>query len=156
MEKRISARAIIINDDGLVVMYRNKNGNEYYTLPGGGMEGTETEHECVKRECIEEFGISVEPLKKLYVLEDTKTIQHIYYCDWVSGELGTGTGEEFAADNGKGVYNPMQIAFEKLAETNLVPPEIKERILKDYNADKNFVGDRFESVSSVIKLESDF
>lgn len=156
MEKRISSRAIILNDDGLVVMYRNKNGSEYYTLPGGGMENTETERECVKRECIEEFGITVEPIKKLYVLEDTKTIQHIYYCDWVSGELGTGTGEEFAADNGKGVYKPMQIAFDKLAETNLVPPEIKERIVKDYNADENFEGDRFESVLSVIKLESDF
>ena len=120
------------------------------------MEGTETEHECVKRECIEEFGISVEPLKKLYVLEDTKTIQHIYYCNWVSGTLGTGTGEEFSADNGKGVYKPMQIAFEELTETNLVPPEIKERILKDYNNDKNFEGDRFEAVSSVINLEINY
>ena len=114
MEKRISCRAIILNDNGLVVMYRNKNGNEYYTLPGGGMEQGETEQECVIRECEEEFGINVEPIKKLYVLEDTKTIQHIYYCDWISGKLGTGTGEEFMADNGKGVYNPMQIAFDNL------------------------------------------
>ena len=156
MEKRISCRAIILNDDGLVVMYRNKNGNEYYTLPGGGMEDTETELECVKRECLEEFGIKVEPIKKLYILEDTKTVQHIYYCDWVSGKLGTGTGEEFSANNGKGVYKPMQIAFEKIAETNLVPPEIKERILKDYNPIIDFEGDRFETVSSIIKLESDF
>ena len=29
MEKRISCRAIILNGDGLVVMYRNKKGNEY-------------------------------------------------------------------------------------------------------------------------------
>ena len=120
------------------------------------MEGTETELECVKRECLEEFGIKVEPIKKLYILEDTKTVQHIYYCDWVSGKLGTGTGEEFSANNGKGIYNPMQIAFDKLAETNLVPPEIKERILKDYNPIIDFEGDRFETVSSIIKLESNF
>jgi glycosyltransferase involved in cell wall biosynthesis len=62
----------------------------------------------------------------------------------------------FGENNNKGVYKPMQIAFEKIADTNLVPPEIKERILKDYNPVIDFEGDRFGAVSSIIKLESDF
>ena len=109
-------------------MYRNKNGNEYYTLPGGGIENNESEIECVKRECLEEFGIVVEPIKKLYILEDMKTIQNYYYCEWISGEIGTGTGEEFQEDNGKGVYIPSKLNFNELSSFPVVPQEIKERI----------------------------
>ena len=156
MEKRISCRAIVFQKNNLLAMYRNKNGNEYYTLPGGGMERNESEIECVKRECLEEFGIVVEPIKKLYILEDMKTIQNYYYCNWVSGEIGTGTGEEFQGDNGKGVYIPSKLNIRDLQDLPVVPPEIKERIIKDYNSDVNFVGDRFAGVESIVKIETNF
>lgn len=153
MEKRNSCRAIIFKDGKLVVMYRKKEEKEYYTLPGGGMEPGETELECVVRECVEEFGIDVEPLKKVYILEDAKTIQNYYVCKWVSGELGTGVGEEFQADRNRGVYLPTMVEFEKMESLPIVPGEIKERILKDCNFDAE---DNFESVKEIIKIESNF
>ena len=69
MEKRIRARAIIINNGKLVSMYREREGRRFYTFPGGGMEGNETEEECVKREVFEEFGLIVKPIKSVGFFE---------------------------------------------------------------------------------------
>ena len=47
MEKRISSRAIIIEDGKLLTMFRRKTKKdgsvkEYYVIPGGGLEENET------------------------------------------------------------------------------------------------------------------
>ena len=47
MEKRVSARAIIIEDGKLLTMFRRKKKEdgsyqEYYAIPGGGLEENET------------------------------------------------------------------------------------------------------------------
>jgi len=54
--KRIGAYAIIVNDAGLIALVKTKAG---YFLPGGGIEGTESPEECLKRECLEEIGIEI-------------------------------------------------------------------------------------------------
>ena len=43
MEKRIRARAIIIHEGKIVSKYRERENMIFYTFPGGGMEGDETE-----------------------------------------------------------------------------------------------------------------
>ena len=47
MEKRVSSRAIIIDDNKLLTMFRRKiksdgTVKEYYVIPGGGLEEGET------------------------------------------------------------------------------------------------------------------
>ena len=64
--KRISTRAILFIENKLAVMKRNKNGQVYFTLAGGGLEEDETISEGVKREVLEEFGVNVEPQKLVY------------------------------------------------------------------------------------------
>jgi len=131
MEKRESCRAIVITNNELVVMYRNKEGRIYYTFPGGGRENNETLNECMIRECVEEFGIIVEPLREIYYFEDEKSIQHFFVCKWISGELGSGTGEEFQPDRNRGVYKTTTLKLNEIEQSPLVPSEIKEQILKD-------------------------
>ena len=151
MEKRKSCRAIIVDDNKLVAMYREKNNKVYYTFPGGGIEDNETELDCVKRECIEEFGIIVEPVRKLYILEDEKSIQNFYLCNWISGTLGDGEGEEFS-DPSRGVYIPSLIPFENIKSLPLVPPEIKDAVLKDYDTENK----NFDKVKTVEVFKSSF
>ena len=64
-EKRIRTRAIIMHDNKIVSMYREREGRVFYTFPGGGKEGNESEEECVIREVYEEFGITIKPIKKV-------------------------------------------------------------------------------------------
>ena len=55
-------------------MHRIKKDNEYYTLPGGGLEVENDEllTDGVVREIYEEFGISIKPTKLSYVETNEK------------------------------------------------------------------------------------
>lgn len=133
MEKRESCRAIIFNENKMVVMYREKNDRVYYTFPGGGMNVGETKEDCVTREVLEEFGINVKPIKEVYRYENDETIQHFFVCEWVNGNLGSGEGEEFQGDVTRGIYIPMLVEIERLSKIPLMPPEVTTQLIKDLN-----------------------
>ena len=71
MKHRIRAAAIIVEGDSvLLVRERDSVGDkELWIPPGGGVEGAESLEECVKRETIEETGLSVELGNIAYVRE---------------------------------------------------------------------------------------
>ena len=133
MGKRIRCRAIVFIDDKIVTMYRERDGRIYYTFPGGGIEENETELECVKREVFEEFGMVVEPIKKVYSYENEISVEYFYVAKHVSGEFGTGEGEEFESDRSRGVYIPKLLAIKDIPNTPLMPPEIAEAFFEDYS-----------------------
>lgn len=135
-EKRIRARAIIISEDKLLSMYREKAGRIFYTFPGGGMEGDESEEECVKREVFEEFGITVKPIKKLYTYESQNSIEHFYLADWISGKFGSGQGEEFDDNRNNGIYIPKMINIKDIPNLPLMPPEVATVFYEDYTKNK--------------------
>ncbi|OIN99919.1 MAG: NUDIX hydrolase [Elusimicrobia bacterium CG_4_10_14_0_2_um_filter_56_8] len=64
---RISAKAIIIRNDRLLLMRARDSSGVYYLLPGGGQKNGETLHEALIRECIEETGALVEPGEPRYI-----------------------------------------------------------------------------------------
>ena len=145
-EKRIRARAIIIHDEKIVSMYRERSGRIFYTFPGGGMEGSESEVECVKREVMEEFGLVVEPIKKVYTYENKNSVEHFYTAKWISGEFGSGEGEEFQENRNNGIYIPRMIEISKIPNIPLMPPEVATAFYEDYmkngkdlNSDVKFI-----------------
>lgn len=132
LQKRKSARAIIFKNGEIVSMYREREGRKFYTFPGGGMESGETEEQCVKREVFEEFGLTVEPLKKVYTYESERSIEYFYVCKWLSGKLGDGAGEEYEADRNRGVYIQTSIKVADIPNLPLMPPEVATRLVEDY------------------------
>lgn len=131
-EKRISARAIIFFEDKIISMYREREGKVFYTFPGGGQEGNETLEECVKREVFEEFGITVKPIKKVYICENQISVGHYFICEWISGEFGSGKGEEYQKGNTNGVYKPTMIKIADIPNLPLKPPEVASAFYEDY------------------------
>lgn len=139
--ERTRVAGIIFIDGKLALMHRKDvlkrpEMPEYYTLPGGGLEEGETIEEGTKREIKEEFGIDVELVKKLYEITSEKFNQKeiFYLCKYVSGTFGTGEGPEFSGDPKyieSGKYLPELIDIENLEKINLMPPEIKNRIIED-------------------------
>jgi len=82
---RNSAKALIINGGGSKILL-NKNQNSigdiwaeypdgviYYDMPGGGQNQYESLEEAVKRECLEELGITVEVDKLAAIYEEIDT-----------------------------------------------------------------------------------
>lgn len=131
-EKRICARAIIFHEGKIGLMYREKQDRIYYTFPGGGIEGNESEEECVKREIFEEFGIIVEPIKKIYTYENKCRVEHFYIAEWISGEFGSGQGEEFQENQKNGVYIPKFIEISDITNLPLMPPELAAAFYQDF------------------------
>lgn len=149
--KRKSARGIVVRDGKMVSMYRDFLGRQYYTIPGGGMEEHETERECVKREVFEEFGMVVEPIKKVYEYESEKSIEYFYVCNWVSGEFGSGEGEEYQGDRNRGVYRPSWIALKDLPNLPLMPVEIAEALYSDYMKNGETVRDDVKRIKGTFR-----
>lgn len=106
----------------------------YYTFPGGGIEERESLEDGAKREIKEELGIEVNIIKRLYYLEKKEAIEHFFLCEYISGEFGKGTGPEFSNNpeyEHRGEYIPKIIEKQKVKDIMLMPPEIKEKFVKD-------------------------
>ena len=141
--ERTRVGGIIFIDGKLAVMHRKDvikrpEMPEYYTLPGGGLEQGETLEEGTIREIKEEFGINVKVIKKMYELNNIELDmeEYFYLCEYIDGEFGTGEGEEFQnQDNVKkkhyGEYIPEIVKREEISKIVLLPPEIKEKFLRD-------------------------
>ena len=132
LNKRRSGRAIIFKEGKMVAMYRERDGRQYYTFPGGGIEENETEEECVKREVFEEFGLTIEPLKMVYIYENERSLEYFFTCKWLAGNIGDGAGEEYQADRNRGVYMQTEIEIANIPNLPLMPPEVVKALVEDY------------------------
>lgn len=141
--ERIRVAGILPMEDGFALMHRvgvtkNKDIQEYYTFPGGGLEDGESLEEGTKREIEEEFGVKVEIVEKLYenYFEKLNQKEVYFLCKYISGKFGTGTGPEFThnlkyIDSGN--YIPEIIKEENISNLLLLPPEIKDKFVEDIN-----------------------
>jgi 8-oxo-dGTP diphosphatase len=57
---RVSAKAIIIQEQNLLVIVNHNENGEWFCLPGGGQEKLESLPEALQRECLEEIGVHVQ------------------------------------------------------------------------------------------------
>jgi ADP-ribose pyrophosphatase YjhB (NUDIX family) len=113
-------------------MHRKKNGREYYTFPGGGLEAGETPEQGCVREVLEETSIQVRLVRRVPELDwiaDDKS--HIHFlCEYISGEpkLGVGTDESAAmADStSNNWYNPEWIGMSDWPKVPMYPEKAKE------------------------------
>ncbi len=124
MEKRVCARAIIFDNDNIVLMFRRRKKDdgkyiEYYSLPGGGQEPNETLYDTAIREVYEEFNLKVIVLGYVGMVEDDKVIQHFYHCEKLSGDIRL-NGEEKDRNCEDNYYEPLEIPIDKIPHINLM------------------------------------
>jgi len=86
---RKAARAVIIYNQNILLMKRNKFGSIYYCLPGGGIDMGETADAAVVREIQEEASITVVNPRLILIEEagDPYGTQYIFACDYQDGEV---------------------------------------------------------------------
>lgn len=86
---RKAVRAIIVRDATMLVMKRNKFGQEYYTLVGGAIDLGETADQALRREITEEAGLAVTEARLVFVEEagNPYGTQYVYLCDDPGGEI---------------------------------------------------------------------
>ena len=65
---RQAVRAVVVRNGYLLAMHRNKFGQEYYTLPGGGMKPGEQAEHALLRQMQEESFLYEEAQKRIIII----------------------------------------------------------------------------------------
>ena len=120
---RPSARAIIIKDKKLAVIYSNKQ--KCYQIPGGGIESGEDPIEAMIREGKEEAGLEVirETVREFGYVHRIQRGKHepvfiqdnyYYLCEVSDTQVPTSYSENEKADE----FEPVFVSIENAIETN--------------------------------------
>lgn len=130
---RQAVRAIVIHEDQLLVMHRNKFGEQYFALVGGGIDVGETAEQALYREVAEETGLQIAN-PRLVAVEEAGEIfgrQYVYLCDYVGGEPALASDSEEAKITalGQNLYQPQWLPLAELAAANLLPLELRDAIV---------------------------
>ena len=129
---RQSSRSIVLKDNNILLIKRFKMGQEYYTLPGGGVKPGEAYSDAALRETREETSLVIINPRLVFV-EDTGSPfgqQNIFLCDYVSGEphLPADSEEAFWTVEGKNTYEPLWFEFSKLQNIAFVSPLLRQAL----------------------------
>jgi 8-oxo-dGTP pyrophosphatase MutT (NUDIX family) len=122
---RVRAGCILIEDNKLALIERHRGGRHYFTFPGGGVHEGETDEQAAVREMEEETGLKVRVIRKIAEIHFNKNPQPYFLVERVSGEYGTGTGDEFGEfDPVSGTYDPIWMPLAEILEKNVLPREL--------------------------------
>ena len=140
-EPRIRVSGILKKDDKILFVKHRKKGEEYYLLPGGGVDFGETFEIALKREFLEEVNINISVDKLCIISEgvDPKGEKHIinlvFIVDYVSGEIVLPDEERI-------------VGIEYLEVTNLnnyiIYPNIKKELKKNSFDNISYLGNIWE------------
>lgn len=129
-----AVRAIVVNENKLLVMRRNKFGTKYSTLIGGAVELGESLEAALRRELMEESGLTVGEVKLVFVEDAGEPYgeQFVYWCQYTGGEpvLSPATTEAKINQLGDNTYAPDWMPITDLDRSDFVSSSLKQAILQ--------------------------
>jgi len=139
----IQSRGIILKEDYVLLMFRRKDGDEYYVFPGGHMREGETPLENAIREIEEETTIKVKDMELAFEFKNyvkpNKVKTDYYFVGYWKSRNPVLSGEESRRVNDDDFYKPMWIKLEDIKNLTLYPSMAKEWLEYDL---KKFLGKR--------------
>jgi ADP-ribose pyrophosphatase YjhB (NUDIX family) len=139
---RPTAKVVLFNKENKIALIGNKV-NDFFLLPGGGIEPNESVEEGIRRECLEETGCEIEIQNTLGVTEDfrSRDSKHCTSFSYSAKVISYGepTLTDSEADIGAYVkWLPLPEAIELLA---LQEEKVKAGEVKFYNTCFNTIRD---------------
>lgn len=127
---RTRSAIILIEDNKLALIERHRAGKHYFAFPGGGVDEGETPEQAAVREAQEELGILVEIKQKIAKVISNGRPQYYFLAKKLSGEFGTGTGEEYGEYNPEhGTYHPLWMSLTDVLTNNVLPRELADLVV---------------------------
>lgn len=123
--------AIIIDQECVALIRRDRQGQRYYVFPGGQIEAGETPAAAAVREVTEELGVTVTLTGLLAVVMFRNHAQYYYRAEMVDGSFGSGCGPEMVGDYppDRGTYTPVWINIADLPELVVHPHAVAALIV---------------------------
>ncbi len=133
---RIAIRAIVTNENKMLVMKRNKFGKQYYTLIGGGVDMGEGLESALRRELHEEAGLEVGRVQLIFIEDPGEPygVQYVFWCEYKGGEpkLSETAAEYEISKAGLNTYEPMWLPIAELPNVNFVSGSLKQALIRSF------------------------
>lgn len=134
MGGRQSVRAIVINGDKILAMKRNKFGQEYYTLVGGGIDVAEDAETALRREVREETGLELGAVREVFI-EDGGSLyglQYVYLCEYKGGDpaLQSTSEESLISAMGQNIYEPLWLPLSEVPNVPFRSASVAKALLE--------------------------
>ena len=139
MGVRSTVKALILND-GKILLNKcvDKNNGDYYSLPGGGQHQYETIYQALVRECLEETGYTIIPIKLVGLCEEISMSEesrknfpeyahkmyHVFLCELEKNE------KQIPTEKDEMQINSEWISINILKEYRILPKIFGENIQK--------------------------
>jgi len=125
------AAIILLQDNRIALIERHREGQHYFTFPGGHVEPGETPEQAAVRETKEELGVDVSIQRLLAEIWWHDRPQYYYLVELVGGDFGTGTGEEMHNPlTERGSYRPAWIAVRDLLNLPVLPRSLARMVVQ--------------------------
>jgi len=116
--------ALVVRDNKILLIHRFKHGDEYWVIPGGGVEDKESLEESLKREVREETSLDLISFELLGSNEHEGHIHYFYKCELTLGEPKIG-GPELEDSSKDNIYLLEWISIEDVNRLNIYPSSVK-------------------------------
>jgi 8-oxo-dGTP pyrophosphatase MutT (NUDIX family) len=133
------SRAIIINQNSILLIKRVFEDRVYWVFPGGGVEEGESIEQALERECMEELGIHI-LIGNLFTEEISRKqetigdVEYFYFTEITGGVIGDGHGPEHRTPQPhKGKYEIVWEDISKINNIDLRPPVVRDKLFEYLN-----------------------
>ena len=128
-----AARAIILQGDKMLLMYRDKNGKTYFTLVGGRVQDGESPEQALAREVKEETGLDIVSSRLVYIEEHPEPYnrQYIFVCEVAPhGDVAIQGASEEALMNqlSTNLHRPQWVSAASFASLPFLTIQLQEAI----------------------------
>jgi 8-oxo-dGTP pyrophosphatase MutT (NUDIX family) len=131
---RIAAGGIILKENSILLVRYGTGSDSYLVGPGGALEDSENVEQAIVRETMEETGITVRPLKVLWI-EDLDCSRYKMSKTWMLCEVINGAPTRTAGAKIEGITDVRWFRKDELSNELVFPPPIKKTDWDDLKSD---------------------
>lgn len=142
--ERITGKVIFFDEEGMIALIGN-TVNNFFGLPGGGIEDSESILDGIRRECREETGCEIEIQEMLGITEDFRSRdgKHCISFCYAAKVVSFGTPVLTEGETRIGVYVKWLSLPEALELFALQEEKVRTGEVKFYNTCFNIIRDSF-------------
>jgi ADP-ribose pyrophosphatase YjhB (NUDIX family) len=143
MEIRVRVAGILTRGNEILFVKHQKNGEEYWLLPGGGVEYGETMEKSLEREFSEECNLDIEVKDLMFISQgiapdkSKHIINMFFHVNYVAGNLKVGEEDRLK-----------EAAYIDISEIDniILYPNVKKELIEYFNGIQaiKYLGHRWE------------